>query len=79
MAVRGDLHLFPRDHQALGSGIFIVVSGVGAEGPLNLLSKANVGNLKIILSCETHFPSTFERRGCKLIQSRFPFEQIVNA
>ena len=79
MAVREDLHLFPRTHQALGSGIFIEVPGVGAEGPLNLLRCANVGNLKIISSCETHFPSTFERKGCKLIQSRFPFELIVKA
>ena len=44
MAVRGDLNLFPRTHQALGSGIFIEVSWVGAEGPLNLLSDGNVGN-----------------------------------
>ena len=43
MAVREDLHLFPRTHPALGSGIFIEVSGVGAEEPLNLLSAGKGG------------------------------------
>ena len=43
MAERGDLHLFAGFHQAVGSGIFMEVFGVGAEGPLNSLRCANVG------------------------------------